>query len=90
MRYLSDKIFFQENFSTKLTGMEENKRKSSRQIRLCQSWRRVNKTPILTLEGLWLQQSGFDIGDLVQVIPGKEELTVKIIEKWKSGKSNSV
>lgn len=54
-----------------------------RQIRLCRSQRRVNKAPVLTLEGLWLQASGFNIGDLVQVTPGKEELTIKIIEKWK-------
>ncbi|MDD4193011.1 MAG: SymE family type I addiction module toxin [Mangrovibacterium sp.] len=70
--------------------MKENKQKPSRQIRLCQSWRRVNKAPVLTLEGLWLQQSGFDIGDLVQITPGKEELTIKILEKWESGRSNSV
>lgn len=57
-----------------------------RQIRLCQSQRRANKAPVLTLEGLWLQASGFDIGDLVQITPGEEELTIKIIEKWKSRK----
>ena len=54
-----------------------------RQIRLCRSQRRINQAPVLILEGKWLQKSGFDIGDLVQVIPGKEELTIKIIEKWK-------
>ena len=62
------------------------KKHKSRNIRLCQSQRRVNKAPVLTLEGLWLQDLGFDIGDLVQITPGKEELTVKIIEKWKSQK----
>jgi hypothetical protein len=60
--------------------------KKQRQIRLCRSQRRINKTPVLTLEGLWLQKLGFDIGDLVQITPGKEELTIKIIEKWKSRK----
>lgn len=54
-----------------------------RKIRLCRSQRRVTKAPVLTLEGLWLQQSGFNIGDLVQITPGKEELTIKVIEKWK-------
>jgi len=62
------------------------KNRKERKIRLCQSQRRVNKAPVLTLEGLWLQDLGFDIGDLVQIIPGKEELTIKVIEKWKSGK----
>lgn len=60
--------------------------KSIRNLRLCCSQRRSNKAPVLTLEGLWLQRSGFDIGDLVQVRPGNKELTIKIIEKWKSGK----
>jgi len=63
--------------------MKENKQNPSRHLRLCRSQRRVCKAPVLTLEGLWLQELGFDIGDLVQVIPGKEELTIKIIEKWK-------
>lgn len=54
-----------------------------RKIRLCRSQRRVNKAPILTLEGLWLQDLGFDIGDLVQITPENEGLTIKIIEKWK-------
>lgn len=58
-------------------------KQKERKIRLCQSQRRVNKAPVLTLEGQWLQESGFDIGDLVQVTPGKEELTIKVIEKWK-------
>ena len=57
--------------------------KKHRKIRLCRSQRRVNEAPVLTLEGLWLQQSGFNIGDLVQITPGKEELTIKVIEKWK-------
>lgn len=57
--------------------------KKHRKIRLCRSLRRVNEAPVLTLEGLWLQQSGFNIGDLVQITPGKEELTIKVIEKWK-------
>ncbi len=56
---------------------------SPRNIRLCRSQRRINKSPVLTLEGLWLQKLGFDIGDLVQITPGKEKLTIKIIEKWK-------
>lgn len=59
------------------------KQKKPRNIRLCRSQRRVNEAPVLTLEGLWLQELGFGIGDLVQVTPGKEELTIKIIEKWK-------
>lgn len=54
-----------------------------RKIRLCRSQRRVSEAPVLTLEGLWLQDLGFDIGDLVQITPGNEELTIKIIEKWK-------
>lgn len=58
-------------------------KKQERKIRLCKSQRRVNKAPVLTLEGLWLQELGFDIGDLVQIIPGKEMLTIKVIEKWK-------
>lgn len=57
--------------------------RKERKIRLCQSQRRVSKAPVLTLEGLWLQKLGFDIGDLVQITPGKEELNIKIIEKWK-------
>ena len=57
--------------------------KKDRKIRLCRSQRRVNKAPVLTLEGLWLQELGFDIGDLVQITPGNEELNIKIIEKWK-------
>ncbi len=55
-----------------------------RNLRLCKSQRRVNESPVLTLEGLWLKRSGFDIGDLVEVTPGKEQLTIKIIEKWTS------
>lgn len=55
----------------------------ARKLRLCQSQRRVTKAPGLILEGLWLQEYGFDIGDLVQVTPGKQELTVNVIEKWK-------
>jgi hypothetical protein len=54
-----------------------------RKIRLCRSQRRASETPVLTLEGCWFKKAGFDIGDLVQVIPGKEKLTIKIIEKWK-------
>lgn len=60
------------------------KQKPSRNLRLCRSQRRISEAPVLTLEGLWLQASGFDIGDLVQITPGEEELTIKIIEKWKS------
>ena len=63
--------------------MEIEKQKNPRNIRLCRSQRRVNKAPVLTLEGLWLQELGFDIGDLVQITPGNEELNIKIIEKWK-------
>jgi hypothetical protein len=55
-----------------------------RKIRLCRSQRRVAKAPVLTLEGLWLQELGFNIGDLVKIEPGKEMLTIKVIEKWKS------
>lgn len=58
----------------------------SRKLRLCRSQRRINKAPVLTLEGLWLQELGFDIGDLVQITPNKEMLTIKVIEKWKSQK----
>jgi hypothetical protein len=54
-----------------------------REIRLCRSQRRVSEAPVLTLEGLWLQNLGFDIGDLVQITPENEGLTIKIIEKWK-------
>ncbi|WP_016777779.1 SymE family type I addiction module toxin [Anaerophaga thermohalophila] len=54
-----------------------------RKIRLCRSQRRVSEAPVLTLEGLWLQNLGFDIGDLVQITPENEGLTIKIIEKWK-------
>ncbi len=54
-----------------------------RKLRLCQSQRRINKAPVLTLEGLWLQNLGFNIGGLVQITPGKEELTIKLIEKLK-------
>lgn len=70
--------------------METKRYKSPRNLRLCRSVHRICEAPVLTLEGLWLQQSGFDIGDLVQVIPGKEELTVKVIEKWRSGKLRHV
>jgi len=54
-----------------------------RKIRLCRSQRRINEAPVLTLEGLWLQNLGFNIGDLVLVTPENEGLTIKIIEKWK-------
>jgi hypothetical protein len=64
-------------------SMEIKKQKTPRNIRLCRSQRRVNKAPVLTLEGLWLQELGFDISDLVQITPGNEELIIKIIEKWK-------
>ncbi len=63
--------------------MDTKNQKTSRNLRLCRSQRRVCVAPVLTLEGLWLQELGFDIGDLVQVTPGKEELNIKIIEKWK-------
>jgi hypothetical protein len=63
--------------------MEEKNQKSPRRIRLCRSQRRVSQSPVLTLEGRWLQELGFDIGDLVQITPGPEELTIKIIEKWR-------
>ena len=55
-----------------------------RKIRLCRSQRRVNHAPVLTLEGLWLKKSGFDVGDLVLVTSDNEQLTIKVIEKWKS------
>jgi hypothetical protein len=55
----------------------------ARKLRLCRSQRRVSEAPVLTLEGLWLQESGFNIGDLVRVERGKGELTIKVIEKWK-------
>lgn len=58
-------------------------KQKERKIRLCRSQRRVNEAPVLTLEGLWLKESGFNIGDLVQIVPGKEQLTIKVIEKWK-------
>jgi hypothetical protein len=58
-------------------------KQKERKIRLCRSQRRVNEAPVLTLEGLWLQESGFNIGDLVQIVPEKEQLTIKVIEKWK-------
>lgn len=57
------------------------------QIHVCPSTRRIKPAPALTIEGLWLQMAGFNIGDLVEVIPGEEALTIKIIEKWKSQKS---
>lgn len=60
--------------------MKQNKQ---RQLRLCRSQRRINTSPILTLEGIWLQKLGFEPGDLVQVTPEKEGLTIKLIEKWK-------
>jgi hypothetical protein len=62
-------------------------KQKERKIRLCRSQRRISEAPVLTLEGLWLQELGFDIGDLVQITPGKEELTIKIIEKRKTGQS---
>lgn len=58
-------------------------KQKERKLRLCQSQRRQTKAPVLTLEGLWLQESGFNIGDLVQITPGQEVLTIKVIEKWK-------
>jgi hypothetical protein len=64
----------------KLFSMAKQK---ERKIRLCRSQRRVSKAPVLTLEGLWLQESGFNIGDLVQIVPEKEQLTIKVVEKWK-------
>lgn len=54
-----------------------------RKMRLCKSQRRVSEAPVITLEGLWLQDLGFNIGDLVQIVPEKEQLTIKVIEKWK-------
>lgn len=66
--------------------MEMKRPKSPRNIRLCRSQRRINQAPVLTLEGLWLKDMGFNIGDLVQITPGDEELTIKIVEKWKSVK----
>ena len=63
--------------------MENTQQKNPRNIRLCKSQRRVTESPVLTLEGIWLQKLGFDIGDLVQITPGKEELTIKVVEKWK-------
>ena len=51
----------------------------SRKLRLCQLQLRINKAAILNLEGLWIQEFGFDIGDLVQITPGEEELTIKTI-----------
>lgn len=63
--------------------MDKIQQQNPRNIRLCKSQRRVNEAPVLTLEGIWLQKLGFDIGDLVQITPGKEELNIKIIEKWK-------
>jgi len=66
--------------------MEIKNQKSPRHLRLCRSGRRSGEAPVLTLEGLWLQELGFDIGDLVQITPGKKELTIKVIEKWKSGR----
>ena len=56
---------------------------NQRKIRLCRSQRRASEAPVLTLEDLWLQNLGFNIGDLVQVTPENEGLTIKIIEKWK-------
>jgi hypothetical protein len=61
-------------------------KQKERKIRLCRSQKRIHEAPVLTLEGIWLQDLGFNIGDLVQITPGKEELTIKIIEKWKSRK----
>lgn len=63
--------------------MDKIQQQNPRNIRLCKSQRRVNEAPVLTLEGIWLQKLGFDIGDLVQITPGKEELNIKVIEKWK-------
>lgn len=36
--------------------MKENKQKTSRNLRLCRSGRRMFEAPVLTLEGLWLQE----------------------------------
>ncbi len=52
-----------------LLTMDVKKQKTPRNFRLCRSQRRVTKAPVLTLEGLWLQDLGFNIGDLVQIIP---------------------
>jgi hypothetical protein len=37
-------------------------KQKERTIRLCRSQRRVSEAPVLTLEGLWLQDLGFKIG----------------------------
>jgi hypothetical protein len=58
-------------------------KQKERKIRLCKSQRRVSEAPVLTLEGLWLQELGFNIGDLVKIEPDKEMLTIKVIEKWR-------
>jgi len=57
--------------------------KKERKLKIYTSYKTNKPLPELRISGLWLQQSGFNIGDLVQVTPGKEEITIKVIEKWK-------
>jgi hypothetical protein len=57
--------------------------KKERKLKIYSSYKANKVLPELRISGLWLQEHGFNIGDLVQVTPGKEELTIKVIEKWK-------
>ncbi|WP_299556787.1 hypothetical protein [Seonamhaeicola sp.] len=63
-------------------------KKKERRIRLCRSQRRATLAPVLTLEGLWLQELGFNVGDLVEIKPINNGINIKVIEKWRSHKSN--
>ena len=57
--------------------------KKERKLKIYSSYKANKAFPELRITGLWLQDLGFNIGDLVQITPSKEELTIKVIEKWK-------
>lgn len=60
------------------------KTKSSRKVRMLSKSRDCQdgykRVPWLTLSGVWLAESGFNIGDVLQIISGDGVLYIKAME----------
>jgi len=41
------------------------------------SWNGYKKVPLLTISGVWLEQVGFNIGSIVEIITSENQLIIK-------------
>lgn len=62
--------------------MQSNKKKTERKLKIGKVFRRVERSakllelPKLSLQGKWMEQAGFEIGNIIHVVVEKGRLVI--------------